>query len=238
MSGSVHLFPQAFFLNSAGWSHVIVFGVALPGLVIRNARRIAGRTLPLPARLVHFRSTSATLLAFLAASLLVARVQRLRLFPAAVPHLGRGLIAGAAMYGVAVLFMRPQWRKAVLRRVRAVHLFMPENATERAWWLLVSALAGVGEEITWRGVQTALLVPVSRSYWTAALLSAVSFGAAHATQGWRSAAIIVGFGLAFQVVVAVSGCLYVAMAVHIAYDVTAGLAYGKLGRELGYVPDL
>jgi membrane protease YdiL (CAAX protease family) len=115
---------------------------------------------------------------------------------------------------------------------------MHENATERAWWLFVSVLAGVGEEITWRGVQTALLVPLTGRYWIAAALSAASFGVAHALQGWRAAAIIVCFGLGFQAIVVASGSLYIAMAVHVAYDVTAGLAYGKLGRELGYVPDL
>jgi membrane protease YdiL (CAAX protease family) len=207
-------------------------------MVVRNARRIAGRTLALPERLAHFQSTSVTLLVFLAVSLLVARVQYLPLLSPRVPHPGQGLLAGATMYAAAVLFMRPRWRRAVLRRARAVHLFMPENATERTWWLAVSVLAGVGEEITWRGVQTALLVPVTGSYWVAAGLSAVSFGVAHAIQGWRSAAGIIGFGLAFQAVVALSGSLYVAMAVHVAYDITAGLSYERLGRELGYVPDL
>jgi membrane protease YdiL (CAAX protease family) len=81
-------------------------------------------------------------------------------------------------------------------------------------------------------------VPLTGSYWIAALLSAVSFGAAHATQGWRSAAIIVGFALGFQAVVVASRSLYIAMATQMAYDITAGLTYGRLGRELGYVPDL
>lgn len=93
---------------------------------------------------------------------------------------------------------------------------MHENATERAWWLFVSVLAGVGEEITWRGVQTALLVPLTGRYWIAAALSAASFGVAHALQGWRAAAIIVCFGLGFQAIVVTSGSLYIAMAVHVA----------------------
>ena len=33
-----------------------------------------------------------------------------------------------------------------------------------------------------------------------------------------------------------AGSLYVAMAVHVVYDITAGITYGRLGRELGYVP--
>ena len=231
------MFPTSRFVGPLGWAHLLLFGIALPALVVRNARQMAGRKLALPERLAHFQATCFTSSVFLAWSLLVARVQYLFLFSRHVPEPERGLVAGALMYAAAVLFMRPRWRRAVLRRARVVHLFMPANATERAWWLAVSLLAGVGEEITWRGVQTALLVPVTGSYWAAAALSAASFGIAHATQGWRSAVGIVVFGLAFQGIVAASGSLFIAMAVHVAYDVTAGLAYGKLGRELGYVPD-
>ena len=124
------------------------------------------------------------------------------------------------------------------RRARVVHLFVADTRAERAWWLIVSLLAGVGEEVTWRGVQTALLVPVVGSYWIAALLSGVSFALAHAVQGWKSVVGILGFALGFQVLVVASGSLYVAMAVHVAYDITAGLTYGLLAREMGYVPDL
>jgi membrane protease YdiL (CAAX protease family) len=232
------MLPQATFLNAAGWSHLALFGVVLPAAAAWNARRIAGRTLPMPARLAYFQSQTVELLVFGGASLVVAHVQGLALFPPGIPHAGRGLLAGAVAYAAAVLFMWPRWRRAVLRGARSVHFFMPANASERGWWLVVSLLAGVGEEITWRGVQTALLVPLTGSYTIAALLSAVSFGAAHALQGWRSAAVIVVFALGFQCVAVAAGSLYIAMAVHVAYDVTAGLMYGRLGRELGYVPDL
>jgi len=233
------MFPSATYVSRVGWIHLVVFGALLPALVVRNARRIADRKAPLPARMAHFQSSALTQVLFVTLSLVVAlRGQRLALFPAGIPHPTRGLIAGVLAYAAAVAFMRPRWRTAVLRRARVVHLFMPENATERGWWLVVSVLAGVGEEITWRGVEAALLVPVTGSYALAAVLSALSFALAHAIQGWRSVAIILLFGLGFQAVVAASGCLYVAMAVHVAYDVTAGLTYGRLGRELGYVPDL
>ena len=139
-----------------------------------------------------------------------------------------------AMYVVAVVCMRPRWRKAVEGRVRIVYLFMPDTAAQRAWWIAVSVLAGVGEEITWRGVQTALLIALTGSYWTAALASAISFGVLHFVQGWKSAPIIVFFALGSASIAWVSGCLYFAMAVHVAYDITAGLTYGNLGKELGY----
>src|SRR6185436_18860320 len=103
-------------------------------------------------------------------------------------------------------------------------------------WIAVSLLAGIGEEITWRGVQTGLLAAATGSYGVATILSALSFGGAHMIQGWRSASVIVVFALGFQALVWLTGSLYVAMAVHVVYDITAGIAYGRLGRELGFSP--
>jgi membrane protease YdiL (CAAX protease family) len=114
---------------------------------------------------------------------------------------------------------------------------MPSNATERVWWLIVASVAGVGEEITWRGVQLALVGVLTGSYWVAALLCAISFGLVHIIQGWKSTAIIVAFALGFHLLVWLGSSLYVAMAVHVAYDLTAGICYGRLARELGYAHD-
>src|SRR5215468_261481 len=97
--------------------------------------------------------------------------------------------------------MRPRWRRAVEKRARIVHLFMPSNGAERCWWIAVSVGAGIGEEITWRGVQTPLLAAALGNVWLGALLSAAMFGAAHLVQGWRSCLVIVVFALAFQSIV-------------------------------------
>src|SRR5262249_5891447 len=144
------MFPQARWLNPAGWSHLLVYGVWLPAMVAWNARKIAARVKRMPPRLAYFRSQSLGLLILATLSVLVARVQHLGLFSLSVPHLGRGLIAGALMYPAAVVFMWPRWRRAVVCRARAVHYFMHDNAMELAWWLGVSVLGGVGEEISWR----------------------------------------------------------------------------------------
>lgn len=230
------MFPQAFQLGPAGWYHLVIMGVVIPVMVVRNYRRMVGRSLPLPDRMRHFRTTAIMLVLFTMLSVLVADAEWIDLFRFDTARLPQGLAAGAVMYAVAIAFMRPRWRRAVERRERIVYLFMPDNAAERAWWVGVSTLAGIGEEITWRGVQTALLAYLTGSFVAGAVLSALSFGVAHYIQGWKSAAIIAIFALAFQTVVWISGSLYIAMFVHIAYDITAGLTYGRLGRETGYTP--
>jgi membrane protease YdiL (CAAX protease family) len=168
-------------------------------------------------------------------SLAVARVEHIdRALVRSPGHLLTALTAGLAMYATAVVFMRPRWRRAVARGTRVVYLFMPETATERTWWIVVSVLAGIGEEITWRGVQTTLLVTLTGSYGTAALVSAISFALAHFLQGWKTSVLIVLFALGFQGLAWLAGSLYVAMLVHVAYDITAGFSYGHFARELGY----
>jgi membrane protease YdiL (CAAX protease family) len=218
----------------AAWAHVLYFGILLPVLVFRLHRKFAGRKKALPDRKKHFRGATVELAYHAGLSVFVAIVAGIDLFTFETSHLARGLAVGAAFYIAAVLYMQPRWRRAVEKRSPIVSLYMPSDFEERAWWILVSLLAGVGEEITWRGVQTQLLVPIVGTYAVAALLSAISFGGAHFVQGWRSVLVIVVFALGFQAIVLASGGLYVAMLVHVAYDVTAGLMYGKLGRELSY----
>jgi membrane protease YdiL (CAAX protease family) len=218
-------------LNLAGWLHVLNFGILLPVLAVHSRKKLLPTERPLPNRLRHFQKTALGLVMLATLSFLVAKVQNVPLFPRALPPL-TAVVTGVVLYAAAVLFMRPRWRRAIERRVRVVHLYMPANARERAWWVAVSVLAGVGEEITWRGVQAALLGIFVGNALVAALLCSTSFGLTHIIQGWRSAALIVVFALGFHWLVWLAGSLYVAMAVHVAYDITAGISYGRLGREL------
>jgi membrane protease YdiL (CAAX protease family) len=218
-------------LNLAGWFHLGYFGVFLPAMAVHQRKKLLPTDQPLPNRLRYFQKTAFGLVMLATLSLLVALVQRIPLFPRALPPLS-AVLAGVALYVAAVAYMRPRWRRAVESRARVVHFFMPANALERAWWIAVAFLAGVGEEITWRGVQAALVGVITGDFWIAALLCSISFGLTHIIQGWRSAALITVFALGFHTLVWLAGSLYVAMAVHVAYDITAGISYGRLGREL------
>jgi hypothetical protein len=201
-------FPQE--LNAAGWSHLGYFGVLLPLLAVRYRKKVLGTEWALPNRLRHFQKTAFELAMLATLSLMVAWVQKIPLFPRLLPPLS-AVAAGVALYAAAVAFMRPNWRRAVERRARVVHLFMPANAVERGWWIAVSLLAGVGEEITWRGVQAALVGALTGNFWVAALVCSSSFGLLHIVQGWKSAALIVVFALGFHALVWLGGSLYVAM---------------------------
>jgi membrane protease YdiL (CAAX protease family) len=229
----VPLVDQVYRITLLGWFHVILFGVVIPVLALRGRQKLAQPDAPPINRLVHFRVTSGMLGGFASLSLLTAVDHRLWLFHVDLGRVLLSLPVGVALCGLAVTLMRPRWRKVVAERKPIVQLFMPATAAERNWWLLVSVLAGVSEEITWRGVQSTLLAAIVGSPWLAVVLSALMFGAAHLTQGWKAAGIITMFGLGFQALVWMSGSLYVPMLVHAAYDIVAGLTYRKLGRESG-----
>jgi membrane protease YdiL (CAAX protease family) len=235
------MFPFVAEINPAGLAHLAYFGLLIPTLVVRGRMKIRDTQRPLPKRLRHFQVTSFTLVMFAAISLMAARAEKIELFPRAWPPL-LAVVAGVVMLVATVALMRPLWRRAVERRTpvgaRVLHLCMPANGVERAWWIAVAVLAGISEEITWRGVQTALLTNLTGRLWLAAIICSISFGLGHMVQGWKSSAIIVFFALAFQALVWLSGSLYVAMAVHIVYDIIAGLTYGRLGKEFGYSPEL
>jgi hypothetical protein len=141
----------------------------------------------------HFQGTALTLVIFTTRLLLVAWRQAIQLFPGSFPPLG-----------------------AVEHRVCIVRLFMSNTAVERAWWAGVSVLAGRGEEISWRGVQVALVGVLTGDFWIAAMVCAISFGVAHIVQGWQSAALNAVFALGFHALLWLPGSLQVAMAGHIA----------------------
>jgi len=228
MAGSVY------WLTPLGWYHLIAFGVLVPILAYRHRRRSVAAGWPTGPRIRQYRATALTLLLFGGFSLLVANSHRLAIWgwPTRRPWLS--LVAAVAMYLVAVALMRPRWRAAVSQRKPHVYYFMPGTPIERLWWVTVAVLAGISEEITWRGVQPPLVAYLTGSPAIGVAASAASFGAGHAIQGPRSAAVIVLLALGFQSLVWLSGSLIPAMAVHAAYDITAGLTYGRLGRELGY----
>jgi hypothetical protein len=138
-----------------GWLHLIFFGVYIPVLVLRSQRQLAsGRPIPWVRR--YFLSGAVAQLLFLLISLGVARLERIELAPRQLPR-PAGVVAGAVMLAVLIAFMRARWRRNVERGLPIVRMFMPRDRVERAQWTTPSALAGVGEEITWRGVQFVLV---------------------------------------------------------------------------------
>jgi membrane protease YdiL (CAAX protease family) len=223
-----------YWMAPAGWQHLIVFCALVPVLAWMSRRRSLRPDAPKPPLVAFLRSSCIMLVLLAVVSLFTAWKQDLNILSLSIRRPLLSIPLAVGLYGLSILAMRPRWRRAVERRLPHLRYFMPQTREERRWWVAVSTCAGVSEEITWRGVQPPLLAYVTGSPLAGAVLSAVFFGAAHAMQGFKSAALIVLFAMGFQTLVWVSDSLVLAIIVHAAYDITAGFAYGRLGRELGY----
>lgn len=223
-----------YWMAPIGWYHLVIFSALVPALAWMSRRRSMRADAPKPPLARFLRSGSIVLALFAALSLLTAWKQDLDIWSLSIRRPLVSIPLAVGLYALAVLLMRPRWRRAVEQRLPHLRYFMPQTRDERRWWVVVSGCAGVSEEITWRGVQPPLLAYLTGSPLAGVLLSAILFGAAHAMQGFKSAAVIVLFAMAFHLLVWTSGSLLLAMVVHAAYDITAGFAYGRLGGELGY----
>jgi membrane protease YdiL (CAAX protease family) len=208
--------------------HLLFFGLLIPLISIRSRRALANRFLAPRKR--QYWAMIVQLALFASFSMIVANSSGIEIFPPRLPSM-RSAAAGLLFLVLAVLIMRPRWRQAVVERKRIVYFFMPSDRAERLMWIVASALAGFGEELTWRGVQTALLAALTGSTGAAIALCIAMFAVSHLQQGWKSVVIVVPFAAAFHLLVWLSGSLYVAMAVHFLYDAIAGFTYARLGRQ-------
>ncbi len=222
---------EAIGIGPGGWYHLAFFGLFLPYLAVKSARRLPA--LSQRPRKRHFISVLVVQAVTVVISLAIARLEGIPLWPAQEPPLV-AVAAGLILLAGCYLALKGRWREAVVRRDPVVHFVMPRDAIERRLWVAVSFAAGVGEEITYRGVMYVLFWRLTHDPVVAALATAALFGAAHAVQGWRAVGAIALISLGLQGLVLLAGSLYVAMAVHVVYDIAAGLTYGRLGEELGY----
>jgi membrane protease YdiL (CAAX protease family) len=95
-------------------------------------------------------------------------------------------------------------------------------------WLLIFTMVGVGEEIVNRGY---LLSTLARwiGFWPAAVLTSIAFGAGHLMNYGESAAGIaqvVAAGLAWCVLLRVTGSLWAGIGFHAAWDWAQSYLYG------------
>lgn len=152
--------------------------------------------------------------------------------------LGRDSIWALGLTAGAMALMAFVW---TLRRLGStdeaplVRHLLPKTGPEKRAFAGLSVMAGVGEEIAYRGFALTALIEVTGLPLFSAVITSVSFGWVHAYQG------IVGMlragllGLLFCVPVLFLGTLWPAMAAHTLVDWISGLVLGE--RLLGPPPE-
>jgi len=209
---------------------LLIIGVFIPYLSIRTARVFARGTIEI-SRTKMWMKTIFIQFILLVVALIVARNNYIQLFTR--PKIKAGeLLAAMLILLVAAGTAVPRWHLASEERRRRLYKLVPQKASDLWIWLLISLVAGVCEEIIYRGITFSILYWWLGSWWLAAIISAIAFALAHWVQGWKSALTIFVLALSLQLLVWLSGTLYLAMAVHFIYDVVAGVIYWQLGKQL------
>jgi len=108
-----------------------------------------------------------------------------------------------------------------------VRYLLPQSYLEIFLWILTSITAGICEEIIFRGYFQTQFSAWTGSAPAGILLSAAAFGAGHIYQGWRSAIIVLVYGLLFGILAEMRKSLRPGMMTHAWHDGLVGLA-GRL----------
>ncbi|HLO99546.1 MAG TPA: type II CAAX endopeptidase family protein [Fimbriimonas sp.] len=110
----------------------------------------------------------------------------------------------------------PENRLVVHKAYGSLDFVLPTNRLERLWFIPVCLAAGICEEIIFRNFMIHYFdfLPL----WGAALAASAVFGVAHLYQGWKGALWTWAFALVFTLIVAGTGSIFVAMAVHALWD--------------------
>jgi membrane protease YdiL (CAAX protease family) len=141
-------------------------------------------------------------------------------------------LVGALILGAFYLWLSYSWHRWRQESLNRARLFLPETTSQLAYWLAVSLSAGIVEEYVYRGVVYAAILSLTSKPYSAALISAAAFGAAHLHAGVRNGIWTSLVGLMLQVLVFWTGALYLSMAVHAIYDLLVGmLAVLLLAKE-------
>lgn len=215
-------------VDGPAWVFLLVYGVVLPIVALYTARQLdAG--MEFPPRLAVYAETSFWLLIMTLAARYVAGRLGISLVSFAAWRPG-DWAAGLALLLVMLASIAPRWRWADDGEKARYAALVPGQPHHWPGWLLVSLLAGIGEETAYRGVLTALLIRLTGQPPLAVGLAALAFTLGHAYQGRTGMLYIFAIALGFHALVAWTGRLEVAIAVHVVFDVLAGLIYGRLCR--------
>jgi len=218
-------------VSLAGWFFLSLIGVAFPLLSVRTAFRVRrpGRT---PTKSQHLVSVAITQFFSLFLAFTAIREEHLELFPR--PEMRWQAPVLAILFLALTLGTLPaRWRwKPLEERHRNLWIF-PRDRRDLGRWALIALMAGIIEEIVYRGVMLQLLERVLGGWWPAMLVCVAVFTLSHFVQGWRAMLVIVFFSAASHGIVRVTGDLYTAMFVHVVYDFLAGVLVLRLARDDG-----
>ena len=228
--------PAQVWMTSEAWLFLILVCVLLPIAALRQQQRMAatadaagGGALDVP-RTRLYASALFTHAVFLVLVWTTARYFTTSLLSAYAPKSSHVAI-GLAALTLGLLPLLPQLQIGNPVGKARAQLLAPRTPREFALFGVVCVSAGVAEELTYRGVLFTLLAALVGGWWVPAIASAAVFGVVHLFQGWRSASIAGLIGLRDQIVVGLTGTLFVAIVIHILHDAITGAVISARVRQ-------
>lgn len=205
------------FLDLSGTEHAFLqwFVLAVPVFAFMSYRHLRqGR--PLSSKTRRFATVICVQAVGLVLTLAAARAQ-LRPW-IRVPDVASVLFAGV-LTTILVLGATRGWARAPEgHRERLKLLYMPEKPAHFALAAVLATLAGVGEELAYRGALYLLLLRLGAPALLAVLVCSVVFALAHIAQGWRGFVGTMWIALIFHLMVIANNSLVPAMFTHTTYD--------------------
>ncbi len=211
---------------------ILVF-VVLPIVSVRGYYQLRSGK-PLPPKEKRFSGTVVGQLVVLLPAMASARSQGLELWPLRFPTLWQWLV-GAFTLTALLLWICHLWRAKLRAMADQARLHLPENPEQLRYWVLVSLMAGAAEEYVYRGVVYAAVVSLTGKAFSATLICAVAFGAAHLSFGLRSSVWTALSGVLLQTLVLWTGALYLSIALHVTYDLMVGIVAMRILMR-GHLP--
>lgn len=202
--------------------------VLLPFLAWRSARRIGSNLAPVSRPRAYVSTAFQMGLNFWLAYL-ATRTSNINLYPSVTLGLREYAIGAAALLILLSSFFVGIRRQ---KTSAATQWLAPQTAGETLLFLFLIALTAFVEESSYRGAAFQLFSRLFNNQPLAALAAATAFGLAHRVQGRRAVFVTILHGVFDQIVVHLTGTLYVMMAVHFLYDLVAGLVLSRYAKPV------
>ncbi len=139
-----------------------------------------------------------------------------------------GAMLGLMVFGAATIMgffhltgIRLGWTETSLTEG-----LIPRNVHERKMFVVLSFVAGLGEEVVYRGYLMAILVPLMASPWLAAVVASLAFALLHSYQGGVGVIRTGLMGMLFASSLVVGVTLWPAIICHIFVNLVGGLWLG------------
>jgi membrane protease YdiL (CAAX protease family) len=205
------------------WGELFMVQVLLlaPALGIAGYFRIRSGK-PLPPKRDRYRRAIVVEAILLLLAVLAAREQHVPLLYGPAPGVSAWIFAIVFLTTVG-LRLRQAWPKLSPERMARARIVLPDHPSLMRLWVVISAMAGVSEEIAYRGLAFRFLTGNHGSVPLALLLCIASFAIAHMAQGWRGVLGTAIIAVLMHAVVYQTQSLYVAIVVHAVYDLMVGM---------------